>query len=157
MAMNMKGPLAKTIDEYIAAYPKDIQKKLNDVRDVIRKAAPEAEEAIKYAIPTFVLHGNLVHFAAMTNHLGFYPAPAGIVEFKKELSKYVQGKGSIQFPYDQPLPLRLIKAIVEFRVAQNLEKAESKKKTSLTKSSAKAVAKKKVAPKKKSPVKKKTK
>lgn len=126
--MNMKGPLAKNIDEYIAMYPQDIQKKLQDVRAVIKKAAPKAEETIKYAIPTFVLNGNLVHFAAMKNHLGFYPAPSGIVEFKKELAPYEQGKGSIQFPYDQPIPLKLIGQIVKFRVVENLEKKPVKKK-----------------------------
>lgn len=126
--MNMKGPLAENIDAYIAMFPKDIQKKLNDVRSAIRKAAPQAEEAIKYAIPTFVLNGNLVHFAAAKNHLGFYPAPSGITAFKKELASYEQGKGSIQFPFDQPIPLKLISSIVKFRVAENLEKKAVKKK-----------------------------
>ena len=124
----MQGKLAKDIDEYIAGFPADIQARLQDVRAVVKKAAPKAEEAIKYAMPTFVLNGNLVHFAALKNHIGFYPAPSGITEFKKELSKYVQGKGSIQFPLDQPLPLRLIGQIVKFRVIQNKEKAASKKK-----------------------------
>jgi uncharacterized protein YdhG (YjbR/CyaY superfamily) len=129
MAMNMKGPLARNIDEYIAMFPKEIQRKLNDVRATIRKAAPKAEEAIKYAIPTFVLNGNLVHFAAMKSHLGFYPAPDGISEFKKDLSVYEQGKGSVQFPYDKPIPLKLISEIVKFRVAQNLEKKPVKRKS----------------------------
>jgi uncharacterized protein YdhG (YjbR/CyaY superfamily) len=127
MAM-MKGPLAKNIDEYIAMFPNDIQKKLKDVRAIIKKAAPHAEETIKYAIPTFVLNGNLVHFAAMKNHLGFYPAPSGILAFKKELSVYEQGKGSIQFRYDQPIPLKLIGDIVKFRVSENLDKKPAKKK-----------------------------
>jgi uncharacterized protein YdhG (YjbR/CyaY superfamily) len=129
MAMNMKGPLAKNIDDYIATFPQDIQKKLKDVRTAIRKAAPQAEEAIKYAIPTFVLNGNLVHFAAMKNHVGFYPAPSGIVAFKKQLSSYEQGKGSIQFPFDEPIPLKLITEIVKFRVAENLDKKPAKKKS----------------------------
>ena len=129
MAMSMKGTMAKNIDEYIAMFPKDIQKKLKEVRTTIKTAAPQAEEAIKYAIPTFVLNGNLVHFAAMKNHLGFYPAPSGIVAFKKELSSYEQGKGSIQFPFDQPIPLELITKIVKFRVVENLKKQPAKKKS----------------------------
>ena len=119
---------AENIDAYIAGFPKDIQQKLQDVRATIQKAAPKATEAIKYAIPTFVLNGNLVHFAAFKNHIGFYPASTGIAEFKKELSAYETGKGSVQFPLDKPLPLKLIATIVKFRVAQNLEKAEAKKK-----------------------------
>jgi uncharacterized protein YdhG (YjbR/CyaY superfamily) len=129
MAMNMKGRLVENIDDYIAMFPKDIQKKLEEVRTTICKAAPQAEEAIKYAIPTFVFNGNLVHFAAAKNHLGFYPAPSGIVAFKKQLSSYEQGKGSIQFPFDQPIPLKLISEIVKFRVAENLAKKPAKKKS----------------------------
>jgi uncharacterized protein YdhG (YjbR/CyaY superfamily) len=125
----MKGSMARNIDEYIAMFPNDVQKKLKEVRTTIKTAAPQAEEAIKYAIPTFVLNGNLVHFAAMKNHLGFYPAPSGIVAFKKELSSYEQGKGSIQFPFDQPIPLDLITKIVKFRVVENLKKKPAKKKS----------------------------
>lgn len=117
-----------TIDEYIAGFPKDIQKKLNDMRATIRKAAPEAEEAIKYAMPTFVLYGNLVHFAAFKNHIGFYPTPNGIESFKKELSKYKGAKGSVQFPLDEPLPLPLIERIVKYRIQKNSELAKAKKK-----------------------------
>jgi uncharacterized protein YdhG (YjbR/CyaY superfamily) len=117
---------AKNIDEYIAAFPKDIQSKLIEIREVIKKAAPKAEEAIKYGIPTFVLHGNLVHFGGFKNHLGFYPAPQGIQEFKKELSVYKGSKGAIQFPYDQPLPKSLITKIVKFRIAKTLEKQKAK-------------------------------
>jgi uncharacterized protein YdhG (YjbR/CyaY superfamily) len=117
---------AKNIDEYIAAFPKDVQAKLNEIREVIRKAAPKAEEAIKYGIPTYVLHGNLVHFGGFKNHLGFYPAPQGIQEFKKELSVYKGSKGAIQFPYDQPLPKGLITKIVKFRIAKTLEKQSTK-------------------------------
>ena len=116
------------IDEYIADFPKDVQKILEQVRATIKKAAPEAEEAIKYAIPTFMLNGNLVHFAAFKNHIGFYPAPMGIELFKEELSAYKGGKGSVQFPLDEPMPLELISKIVKFRVAQNLEKATKNKK-----------------------------
>src|SRR6478609_4806392 len=126
--MAMTDTQAENIDEYIAGFPEDIQKRLEVVRATIKKAAPKAEEAIKYAIPTFVLNGNLVHFAAFKKHIGFYPAPQGIEEFKKELSKYKGAKGSIQFPLDQPLPLSLVTKIVKFRVAMNMEKMKTKKK-----------------------------
>ena len=123
----MQNIQARNIDEYIAAFPKDIQKKLVEMREAIRKAAPEAEETISYAIPTFKLQGNLVHFAAHKNHIGFYPAPRGIEAFKKELSRYEGGKGTIQFPFDKPLPIPLISKIVKFRVKDNLEMARVKK------------------------------
>ena len=119
---------APDIDTYIAEFPEDVQARLQEVRATIRKAAPEATEAIKYAIPTFVLKGNLVHFAAFKSHIGFYPAPTGIKAFEKELSVYKQGKGSVQFPLDQPMPLALITRIVEYRVKQNTEKEKEKKK-----------------------------
>lgn len=109
------------IDEYIAEFPVATQKVLNEVRRVIADAAPGAIESIKYAIPTFKLNGNLVHFAAFKNHIGFYAMPSGNEEFKKELSVYKSGKGSVQFPLDEPMPLSLIKRIVKFRVKQNLE------------------------------------
>ena len=121
---------AGNIDEYIATFPPKIQKLLKQVRGTIAKAAPEAEEAIRYAIPTFILNGNLVHFAAFKNHIGFYPAPSGIEAFKKEVADYEAGKGSLQFPFDKPLPLSLVTKIVKYRVAQNLEKSKSKKKVS---------------------------
>jgi len=110
---------ASTIDEYIALFPKEIKARLEAMRATIRKAAPDAEEAISYAMPTFKLNGNLVHFAGYKNHIGFYPAPQGIEAFKKELSKYPGAKGSVQFPHDEPLPLALINKIVKFRVKQN--------------------------------------
>lgn len=121
---------ANNIDEYIATFPQDIQKLLNQMRATVTKAAPKAEEAIRYAIPTFILNGNLVHFAAFKNHIGFYPAPSGIEAFKKEVAPYESGKGSLQFPLDRPLPLSLVTKIVKYRVAQNLEKSSKKKKTS---------------------------
>jgi len=111
------------IDSYIAAYPEDIQKILQQIRSLIRKIAPDAVEAIKYAIPTFVLKGNLVHFAAFKNHIGFYPAPTGIAAFEKDLSVYKQGKGSVQFPIDQPMPLLLIEKIVKFRITEQTQKS----------------------------------
>lgn len=124
----MQNVQAKNIDEYIAAFPKETQKLLQQIRNAIGKAAPKAEEAIKYAIPTFVYNGNLVHFAGYEKHIGFYPAPTGMEAFKKELSKYKTGKGSVQFPIDQPMPIDLITQIVKFRVAQNEEKGKAKKK-----------------------------
>jgi uncharacterized protein YdhG (YjbR/CyaY superfamily) len=94
---------------------------LNELRQTIREAAPQAEETISYQMPTFRLNGNLVHFAAFKNHIGFYPTPTGIEAFQKELSSYKGAKGSVQFPIDQPLPLSLIRRIVEYRVRENLK------------------------------------
>ena len=108
----------KSIDEYIAGFPRDVQRVLNQIRTTIKKAAPEAEEAIKYRIPTFVLNGNLVHFAAFKNHIGFYPTPSGIEAFSDELSRYQGAKGSVQFPINEPMPLSLISKIVKFRVRE---------------------------------------
>ena len=115
------------IDKYISGFPKEIQVLLQQIRKTIRQAAPEAEEAIKYAMPTFVLNGNLVHYAAFRNHIGFYPVPSGIEAFKEELSVYEGGKGSVQFPLDKPMPLSLITKIVKFRVQENLNKTIRKK------------------------------
>lgn len=112
------------IDKYIADFPEDIQEILEELRSVIRKAAPQAEETINYGIPTFALKGNLVHFAAYKNHIGFYPGPSGINAFKKELSVYEGAKGSVKFPINNPLPLSLITKIIKFRVKENLEKAK---------------------------------
>jgi len=110
----------RNIDEYIETFPQEVQEKLQKVRQTIHEAAPEAEEAISYQMPTFKLNGNLVHFAGYEHHIGFYPVPTGMEAFKKELSQYKTGKGSVQFPLDQPLPLDLIRRIVEFRVKENL-------------------------------------
>jgi uncharacterized protein YdhG (YjbR/CyaY superfamily) len=109
----------KTIDEYIKTFPEHVQNILKKMRATIREAAPDAEEAISYQIPTFRLNGNLVHFAAYKNHIGFYPAPSGIEAFKKELSPYKGAKGSVQFPIDKPVPYDLVKKIVLFRVKEN--------------------------------------
>lgn len=116
----------KTMDEYFAMHPKETQTIMQTIRATIRKAAPKAEETINYQMPTFTLEGNLVHFAAYKNHIGFYPAPSGIEAFKKEISKYKWAKGSVQFPIDEPIPLALITKIVKFRVKENLEKAKEK-------------------------------
>ena len=127
MTRTMKSIPAKTIDEYIAGFPEDIQKMLEQIRAAISKAVPEAEETIKYAIPTFTLNGNLVSFAAWKNHIGFYPAPTGVEEFKKEIAPYVTAKSSLNFPIDKPIPLALIGKIVKFRV-KSLEQAKTKAK-----------------------------
>lgn len=116
----------ESIDDYISQFPHEVQAILETLRKVIKESAPDAKEKISYQMPTFVLNGNLVHFAAYKNHIGFYPAPSGINAFKHELSKYKGAKGSIQFPIDKPLPYELIRKIVQFRVAENIEKAEGK-------------------------------
>ncbi len=117
---------ATSIDAYIADFPPKTQLILGQVRETIRQAAPAATEAIKYAIPAFVLHGNLVFFAAFKNHFGFYATPTGHGAFEKELSVFIQGKGSVQFPIGEPMPLDLIGRIVKFRLAENLAKAGKK-------------------------------
>ena len=113
----------KTINEYIKTLPKEVQAILEEVRQTVRKAAPEAIETISYQMPTFKLNGKgLVYFAAYKSHIGFYPIPSGVEAFKKELSAYRQGKGSVQFPIDKPIPYDLVRRIVQFRVKENLEK-----------------------------------
>ena len=119
----------RTIDEYIYSFPEDVRAILNELRQTIREAAPDAEETISYQMPTFRLNGNLVHFAAFKNHIGFYPTPTGVEEFKDELSAYKGAKGSIQFPIDQPLPLPLIRRIVEYRVKESSQHKPRKTKT----------------------------
>jgi uncharacterized protein YdhG (YjbR/CyaY superfamily) len=117
-----------TIDEFIAGFPAPVQKILTQLRETIRKAAPEAEETINYGIPTFKLGGNLVHFGCYAKHIGFYPTPTAISAFKKELKPYKCSKGTVQFPLDQPVPLDLVRRMVKFRVAEVLsEKTTSRK------------------------------
>jgi len=116
----------KNVDEYIAGFSPDVQEILEKIRVTIRKAAPAAEETIKYQIPTFTLKGNLVHFAAYKKHIGFYPAPRGIGKFKNELSIYGSGKGTLKFPLDKPIPFDLISKTVKFRVKETLKRAEPK-------------------------------
>jgi uncharacterized protein YdhG (YjbR/CyaY superfamily) len=115
-----------SIDEYITTFPGEVQILLKELRSAIRAAAPDAKEKISYQIPTFFLKGNLVHFAAYKKHIGFYPTSSGIQAFQKELSVYKSAKGSVQFPLDEPLPLELVGRIVEYRVAENLERAARK-------------------------------
>lgn len=107
-----------SIDAYIAGFPGEVQRALKQIRATIRKAAPDAEEAIKYQVPTFVLNGNLLHFAAFKAHIGFYPTPSGIEAFRDELSHFESAKGSVRFPLDEPMPLGLIEKIVRFRVKE---------------------------------------
>jgi uncharacterized protein YdhG (YjbR/CyaY superfamily) len=126
--MKTKKSAPTPIDEYIAGFPPDVQEILQKIRAIIRKAAPQAAETINYQMPTFTLHGNLVHFAAFKNHFGFYPTPSGIENFKAELAAYKGAKGSVQFPLDQPIPYGLISKIVKFRVKENLAKAAAKEK-----------------------------
>jgi uncharacterized protein YdhG (YjbR/CyaY superfamily) len=126
MAKTIKPQASASVDEYISAFPEGVQKILNELRTVIKKTAPEATEKMSYGIPTFILNGNLVHFAGWKEHIGFYPAPDGIEAFKEELARYKGAKGSIQFPLDEPIPFPLIRKIVKFRVKQNLEKKKKK-------------------------------
>ena len=116
-----------SIDEYIRSFPPEIQQLLEQIRDTVKHAAPEAEETINYAMPTFKLNGNLVHFAAYKNHIGFYPTPSGIEAYKEKLSVYKSSKGAVQFPLDKPLPLDLIKEIVMFRVKENMKPGKPSK------------------------------
>jgi uncharacterized protein YdhG (YjbR/CyaY superfamily) len=111
-----------TIDDYIAAHPPEIRKRLSTLRRTIREHAPQAEERISYAVPTLWLEGNLVHFAAFARHIGFYPGPTGIAAFQQKLARYKSAKGSVQFPHDEPLPLDLVAEIVRFRVAEQSAK-----------------------------------
>jgi len=126
----MKTPSGKiaSIDQYIQGFPEHVQAILSEMRTSIRLAAPEAIEKISYQMPTFYLNGNLVHFAAYERHIGFYPAPSGITAFQQDLTSYKTSKGAVQFPIDQPLPLKLIRKIVEFRVQENLQEKTEKEK-----------------------------
>jgi uncharacterized protein YdhG (YjbR/CyaY superfamily) len=123
----MSGQAApKTIDEYIAGFPIEVQENLEKIRLTIRRAAPDALETISYRMPTFTLRGILVCFAAYKRHIGLYPAPTGTEEFNKELAVYRAAKSTVRFPLDQPIPFDLITQIVEFRVKENLERAQAK-------------------------------
>lgn len=126
MAMNTTEKAAD-IDEYIAQFPETVREILQQIRATIKKAAPSAKEKISYGMPAFELNGNLVYFAAYKNHIGFYATPTGHGRFKAELSAYKEGKGSVQFPLDQAMPLDLIRRITEFRAEENLAKAKQKK------------------------------
>lgn len=120
----MKSDKPSNMDQYINEFPKDVREILNKIRETIKKVAPDAEESIRYAIPTFILNGNLVHFAAFKKHIGFYALPSGNEAFQKELSIYKTGKGSIQFPLNKPIPYDLITKIVKYRVQENSVKSK---------------------------------
>ena len=120
-------PVFTDIETYIASFPPEVQAALRELRTAIHAAAPDAEETINYAIPTFKQHGNLVHFAAFERHIGFYPGPSGIKHFRDEFSAYKHAKGSVQFPLGQPLPLELVSRVVRFRAQENLAAAANKK------------------------------
>jgi len=120
--------MAVSIDQYITEAPQEVQKKLRELKTVIKAEVPEAEERIAYGMPTFSQEGNLVHFAAFKNHIGFFPAPSGIENFKDELAKYKTSKGTVQFPLDEEIPMDLVREIVRFRLKENLAKAATKRK-----------------------------
>jgi uncharacterized protein YdhG (YjbR/CyaY superfamily) len=124
----------KTIDEYIETFEPKIKKTLIEIRSFIKNIAPEAAEKISYGMPTFYLNGNLVHFAAFKDHYGFFPSPAGIDAFEKELAPYRSGKGTLQFSFDKPIPWDIIEKVVQFRIKENLAKAKKKGKPGKTKS-----------------------
>ena len=145
---------AADIDEYIAGFPTKVQKILQKVRKTIQKAAPDAAEAISYAIPTFKLNGNLVHFAGYQNHVGFYPAPQGVAEFEVDMARYGAGKGTARFPLDEPIPYELIARITTFRVGKNMERAAAKSTKRRAAKKPRRTTKKQGAKKRNAPVKK---
>jgi uncharacterized protein YdhG (YjbR/CyaY superfamily) len=116
----------QSVDEYIAAYPEDLQKKLKDIRKIIRKAAPQAVEKISYGMPAYTIKGMLLYFAMHTNHIGLYPYPSAMEAFKKEVAEYRASKGTLKFPHNKKLPIKLIAEIVKFRVRENIMKEEQK-------------------------------
>jgi uncharacterized protein YdhG (YjbR/CyaY superfamily) len=127
--MKMDKKAAKNPEDYIGRFPKETQRLLNQMRLTVKKAAPQAGEKISYGMPAFDLNGILVWFSAYKNHIGFYPRVSAIVAFQKELSAYKSSKGSVQFPFDKPLPLALVSRIVKFRVKQNLSKKKNNRRS----------------------------
>jgi uncharacterized protein YdhG (YjbR/CyaY superfamily) len=128
MTAGSKGDQITTMDDYIAQFPKNVRDILEELRKVIHETAPGAEEAMRYGIPTFRFRGNLVHFAAFKNHIGFYPTPSAIHAFTQELSRYKLSKGTVQFPIDEPLPFALVREIVRYRLKENSGKKDSMEK-----------------------------
>lgn len=126
--MNTDAGDFSTIDEYIASFPPAIAETLRRMREAIRDAAPDASERISYRMPTFYFEGNLVHFAAFRDHIGFYPTPTGIDRFAKELTPYSSSKGTIRFPLDEPIPYDLVARITRYRLEENAAKAAAKRK-----------------------------
>jgi len=125
--MDAKKSAFTSIDDYIATFPPPTQVILQQIRAALRQALPDATEKISYQMPTFYLNGNVVHFAAWKDHIGFYPAPNGLAQFEPELAAYNRSKGSVHFPLDQPLPIDLIQRIARFRAEENRQKAAAKK------------------------------
>lgn len=123
----MKTIPLNTVDGYIAAFPPEVREQLEKLRALIRKTAPRAEEVISYKMPAYKLEGMLVYFAGYEKHIGFYPMPSAIAAFSKEIAGYKNAKGSVQFPVDKPLPVKLITAMVKFRMQENAAKAKAKK------------------------------
>lgn len=123
----MKAETAQSVDDYISTFPPEVQTRLHKLREIVKAEAPEAVETIKYRIPTFVLQGNLLHFAGYANHIGFYPTPSVLQAFAKEIRSYKNAKGSVQFPLDEAMPYGLIKRMVRFRVRDVMEKAKVKR------------------------------
>lgn len=123
----MKTTTPKNMDEYIAGFPPDVQKSLQQMRAIVREVAPDAKEVLKYRMPTFVLQENLVHFAAFDKHIGFYPTPSAMAAFSSDLKDYAHAKGSVQFPLNRPVPFALIKRMVQFRVKEVRAKARTKR------------------------------
>jgi len=119
----------QTIDEYIQMFPDESRRRLEAIRQLVRKLAPTAKEKISYRMPTFTLNGNLLHFAGFKNHIGLYPMPDGIKAFQKDLDKFKNAKGSVQFPLNEPLPTDLIERIIKYRIKRDHEKAAAKKKS----------------------------
>ncbi len=117
----------QSIDEYINAFPRDVQQVLEGIRQAVHEAAPEAKEVISYQMPTFRQNGILVHFGAHTHHIGFYPTPSAINAFEEELAEYESAKGSVKFPLDKPMPFDLIKEMVQYKVEENRTKPEKNK------------------------------
>jgi uncharacterized protein YdhG (YjbR/CyaY superfamily) len=124
--MEKTNIMPTSIDQYIDEAPKEVQEKLKSLRAVIKSEVPDAEERIAYAMPTFSQNGNLVHFAYFKNHIGFFPTPSGIENFKEELAKYKTSKGTVQFPLDEEIPMDLVREIVRFRLKENLTKVSKK-------------------------------
>ncbi|MBU1010699.1 MAG: DUF1801 domain-containing protein [Bacteroidetes bacterium] len=128
--METKAEKLSTVDQYIAGFSEEIRRLIQQMRSTVRQAAPEAEEVLSYQMPAYKYHGIVVYFAAHKHHIGFYPLTSAMNAFSMELSAYVTSKGTVQFPYDKPLPLDLIARMVAFRMIENRDKAALKKKKS---------------------------
>jgi uncharacterized protein YdhG (YjbR/CyaY superfamily) len=123
----IKGTTSSSVDAYITQSPKEAKELLQTLRTIIKEEAPDATEVLSYGMPAYKLHGMLVYFAAHAHHVGLYPMPSALIKFEKELTSYVTSKSTIQFPFDKPLPVTLIRKILKFRVKENLAKMKEKK------------------------------